>query len=98
MQMDKHIEIMKEMFTKNITDVNKIFKPQYAVDNSGGTSRAIAWGCLVSSPVIKYNYNDDGVIISYYGRTTCYLGDTDWFVDRYVECDGKVIVNDKYGY
>jgi hypothetical protein len=41
-------------------------------------------------------YADNGVIMKYHFRMCTYLGDTDTFVDRYVECDGKVLLNTEY--
>jgi hypothetical protein len=38
-------------------------------------------------------YIGDGVMIRIHGRVTTKKGDTDYFTDRYVCVDGKVLVN-----
>lgn len=87
---------MRDMFEKYVTNKSKIFNASYVKNESGGRSGAIAMGCYVESPVTKITYDHDAVKMKYYRRLTCYLGDTDDFIDRYIECDGTVLVDKKF--
>lgn len=96
--MTDYIVIMREMFEKNITDKSKKFDASYVKNESSGNSGAFAWGYYMSSPVIKITYNGNGVKMKYYSRFTHHLGDSDTFVDRYVECNESVLLDEKYGF
>ena len=96
--MTDHIKIMHEIFAKYITDKSKKFDGRYVKHESGGTSGANAWGYDLYAPVTLIKYDADGVKIKYHSRFTRHLGDSDIFIDRYVECDGSVLFDEKYGY
>lgn len=54
------------------------------------------WGCTVKGKSYKYTYDDQGVQIEYWKRTTTYKGDTDTFTDYSIKIDGKIILDVKY--
>ena len=90
------IKIMENMFIEYIKDKAKKFVANNVIDNGGGQSGCIVWGCYVSSVTVKLEYNYDDVKMKYYSRFTTHLGDHDVFIDKYVECDGIILLDLKY--
>lgn len=63
----------------------------------GDGGKARAWGCAADgAPSVRGSYKSDRVEISYHGRVTTHLGDTDWFVEEIVTVDGVVRHRDRF--
>lgn len=90
-------EIMKTLFDQNVKDVSKKFNSSSCIESNGNT-RVFVWGCWTTGTSTLLTYDDDGVKMKYYKRFDTYLGDSDTFIDKYVECDGKILLESHYGY
>ena len=79
-----------------VTNKSKSFNSSYIIDQSYKSTVNIYNQFEATSPATLLTYDHDGVKMKYHFRMCTYLGDTDTFVDRYVECDGKVLLDTKY--
>lgn len=90
------IKIMQLMFGAFVTNKSKSFKSSCIKDQSYNNTVSIYNKFETTSHAILLTYDNDGVKMRYHFRMCTHLGDTDTFVDRYVECDGKVLLNTEY--
>lgn len=80
---DYYIYLMKGMFEEFV--VPKYPLKTFDESKIRGTGR-------YEEGSMRMDYTYDNVNMSYMGRRTCYKGDYDFFVDRSIYVDGKIIL------
>lgn len=91
------IEIIRSMFEQYIINKNKAFDSYYVEEEKYNTQTRV-WGCITNGPAIYITYKNNGIKIKYHKRFTTHLGDSDTFIDRYVECDDDILLDSQYGF